>query len=57
MGNDEIEITSYAIVEMLANWSKKYPRGGIYSMNSKMDQELIEIEEKAKKYIDSLKFF
>lgn len=41
--------TEKEIVQALADWSRKYPRGRIYSMSQKnMDNELIEIEEAAK---------
>lgn len=51
--NEKTEITSLSIVEKLTNWSKKYPRGRVYSFHQqKMDEELIEIEEEAKKFIE-----
>ncbi len=40
---------SLKIVKMLADWSNKYPRGYQYS-SPIMDNELIEIEELAKKF-------
>jgi hypothetical protein len=43
--------TPIEIVNALAAWSRKYPRGGIYSIASKMDDELIELEEKAKAWV------
>ncbi len=58
MSKEKREMTSFDIVQKLANWSKKYPRGRVYSFHQqKMDEELIEIEEEAKKFIDSLKDF
>lgn len=40
------------IVQDLADWSLKYPRGKVYPMrNVTMDNELIDIEERAKKLI------
>lgn len=40
-----------SIVEDLAAWSKKYPRGTVYSFNEKIDEQLIAIEERAKELI------
>ena len=39
------------LINRLAEWSKKYPRDSIYSSSRKpeMDNELIEMEEQAKK--------
>lgn len=43
------------IVKRLAEWSEKYPRGRIYNISkATMDDELVELEEQAKKYIASL---
>ena len=43
--------TAEEIVKALADWSNKYPRGRVYSMNKmSMDEELIEIENMAKEY-------
>jgi len=43
--------TAEEIVKALADWSNKYPRGRVYSMNKmSMDEELIEIENIAKEY-------
>lgn len=36
------------LITDFAGWSRKYPRGGIYSTGSKMDEELIALEERAK---------
>lgn len=50
MENKELKI-----VEGLAAWSKKYPRGMIYSMSRiTMDDELIELEEQAKQLVEQL---
>lgn len=43
-----------SIVEYLAAWSKKYPRGTVYSFNAKIDEQLIAIEERAKELIQRL---
>lgn len=45
-GNDEFK----AIVQALADWSRKYPRDRIYGMSQQpnMDGELIELEKRAK---------
>lgn len=50
---EELE-KALAIVHEMAEWSAKYPRGGIYSMNSPQDKELIAIEDRATEYIKSL---
>lgn len=43
------------VLSELAKWSRKYPRGRIYGMSQmSMDEELIQIEERAKKCIDQL---
>lgn len=43
--------TADQIVQMLADWSNKYPRGKIYHPSKmSMDDELIEIEKLAKEY-------
>jgi hypothetical protein len=40
------------IAQGLADWSRKYPRGRIYSAsNMSMDDELIALEEKAKEIL------
>lgn len=45
----ELAEAAEKIVLSLAEWSRKYPRGPIYPMSQKkMDNELIEIEERAK---------
>jgi hypothetical protein len=45
-----------SIVKELALWSKKYPRGTMYSANNqpKMDGELIAIEDMAIKYLEEI---
>jgi hypothetical protein len=46
--------TAESIVAKLAEWSKKYPRGMVYPMSKiSMDNELIEIENLAKRYAPS----
>ena len=37
-----------AIVERLAEWSRKYPRQQVHSFSAKVDEQLIEIENEAK---------
>jgi|SRR6478609_1154213 len=46
---------SAAIVKELAEWSKRYPRGITYSSSRqpKMDGELIALEERAKKWLET----
>jgi len=47
-----MKTTAEEIVKKLADWSKKYPRGRVYPMSKQtMDNELIEIENKAKEYV------
>jgi hypothetical protein len=49
MGVQQESEEAQKIVEDLAAWSKKYPRGMIYSAsNQHMDKELISLEERAK---------
>lgn len=45
---EQFQIEAFKIVSDLASWSLKYPRSGIYSTKSKMDEELIELEDRAK---------
>lgn len=46
------EFEAVKIVNKLAKWSEKYPRGRIYSAsNMEMDEELIAIETEAKNFI------
>jgi len=48
----EEAITAEEIVQKLAEWSKKYPRGRVYPMSKQsMDDELIEIENLAKSFV------
>lgn len=45
---EEIEKAKQLVID-LANWSEKYPRGGIYSIGQTfMDDELIALEDRAK---------
>ena len=37
-----------AIVERLAEWSRRYPRQQVHSFSAKVDEQLIEIENEAK---------
>lgn len=47
------QLTPEEIVKKLSDWSRKYPRGMVYSFSQKkMDDELVEIEEAAKSFID-----
>jgi hypothetical protein len=45
-----VSAQAQALVQRLADWSRKYPRGGIFSssLQPQMDGELIEMEEAAK---------
>lgn len=55
MKDDKILIEELDIVKSLAAWSEKYPRGRTYPMSKMvMDDELIAIEERAKKLVAAL---
>lgn len=49
--NNTMETTAEQIVQKLAEWSKKYPRGKVYHISKQsMDDELIAIEKEAVEY-------
>ena len=40
------------IIRRLAEWSEKYPRQQVHSFSAKVDEQLIEIENAAKVWMD-----
>lgn len=45
-------LQAFEIVQRLAEWSRKYPRQQIHSFSAKVDEQLIEIENAAKAWLD-----
>lgn len=45
-------LQAFEIVRRLAEWSAKYPRQQIHSFSAKVDEQLIEIENAAKAWLD-----
>lgn len=45
-------LQAFEIVKRLAEWSEKYPRQQVHSFSSKVDEQLIEIENAAKAWLD-----
>ena len=45
-------LQAFEIVQRLAEWSAKYPRQQVYSFSAKVDEQLIEIENAAKAWLD-----
>ena len=45
-------LKAFEIVQRLAEWSAKYPRQQVHSFSAKVDEQLIEIEDAAKAWLD-----
>ena len=45
-------LKAFEIVQRLAQWSAKYPRQQVHSFSAKVDEQLIEIENAAKAWLD-----
>lgn len=45
-------LQAFEIVQRLAEWSAKYPRQQVHSFSAKVDEQLIEIENAAKAWLD-----
>lgn len=45
-------LQAFEIVQRLAEWSAKYPRQKVHSFSAKVDEQLIEIEDAAKAWLD-----
>ena len=45
-------LKAFEIVQRLAEWSAKYPRQQVHSFSAKVDEQLIEIENAAKAWLD-----
>jgi hypothetical protein len=45
-------LMAFRIVQRLAEWSEKYPRGQIHGFREKVDEQLIDIENSAKDWMD-----
>ena len=46
-------LSAFEIAQELAEWSEKYPRT-LVSFSAKVDEQLIAIEEKAKRWLDAI---
>lgn len=57
MEQNTLKDEAISIVEDLANWSLKYPKGRVYSFNQKpnIDGELEELEKRAKEFLNKIK--
>lgn len=49
---DDALLQAFEIVRRLAEWSAKYPRQQVHSFSAKVDEQLIEIENAAKAWMD-----
>lgn len=45
-------LQAFEIVQRLAEWSAKYPRQQVHSFSAKVDEQLIEIENAAKAWLN-----